>query len=333
MYKEIKIKLNDILNDIKKYNIKNFYNINDLNIFKSKLIGKKSYIYNIIKNFSNINEINKKDIGKLINIIKNKVNIIYKNNIKNIYLLKKKNNKKFLDITIPTYLNNVGSLNLISIIINKLKNKFLNLGFNIINGKEIEDSKHNFDLLNIHLEHPSRNYNDTFWINDNYLLRTQISSIQTRINNRNIPIKIISYGKVYRKDKGKKHSFMFHQMDGIYIDKNISISNLKFILVNIVKFILNDNDIKIKFRISYFPFTEPSIEMDIFFNDRWIEILGAGMIHNKILKYLNLNNNLYSGFAFGIGIERLIMIKYRIKNIKLLYENNINVLNNFKHKI
>ncbi len=314
-----------IKKEIKK--IKNIKSIN--NLFK-KYLGKKGYINNLIKLLHNSpNEIKPK-IGKKINFIKKYLNKKIINKKKNIQLNNIKN-KNYIDysLTGKNYISE-GNLHPITLTLNKIENFFNELGFETIHGPEIENIYYNFDSLNINKYHPSRTSNDTFWINKKKLLRTQTSCVQTRyMKNKKPPIKAITSGCVFRKDLDNTHTPMFHQLEGFLIDKNINFSNLKYIIKKFILFFFKEKK-KIKFIPSYFPFTEPSAEIFIKnFKNKWIEILGCGLIHKNVLKNMNINTKKYSGLAFGIGIERLIMIKYNLTDIKILYENNIKLLEQF----
>ncbi len=295
-----------------------------------KLLGKKGYFNNIMKLFHNIPNKKKPKIGNIINILKKKtIKLINKQKL---YInKKKKKNKKFIDISLPGNINILyGNLHPITITINWIENFFNELGFKTINNSEIENIYYNFDSLNINKNHPSRSNKDTFWINKKKLLITQTSCIQIKYMKKNKPpIKVISIGNVFRKDYDKTHTPMFHQIEIFIVDYNINFCNLIYIIKNFLNIFFNKK-IKLKIVTSYFPFTEPSAEIYIKnHKNKWIEIIGCGLIHPKILKNSNINNNIFSGLAFGIGIERLTMIKYKICNIKKLYENNIEWLNQF----
>jgi phenylalanyl-tRNA synthetase alpha chain len=206
------------------------------------------------------------------------------------------------------------------------------MGFKIISGPEIESEKYNFDLLNIKKSHPARQMHDTFYVEKkNYLLRTHTSPVQVRAMLENKPpFSYISGGKVYRKDDDSTHLPMFHQVEGILIDKEISFSNLKYVIYQIV-YSLFGKDTKIRFRPSYFPFTEPSAEVDILSVDgKWLEILGCGVINPIVLDNCNIDPNEYSGFAFGLGVERIAMLKYGVNDIRNFYKSNLDFLNQFK---
>ncbi len=321
LIKKIKIKIKKIIN-IKNKKI--------LNLTYKKFLGKKGYFSNIIKLFNKLSNKEKPKIGKIINILKKKtIKLI---NEQNIYIAKKiKKKNKFIDISLPgnKYIL-YGNLHPITITINWIEKFFNELGFTTIRNLEIDNIYYNFDLLNINKNHPARSNKDTFWINKKNLLITQTSCIQIKYMKKNKPpIKVISIGNVFRKDYDKTHTPMFHQIEIFLVDYNINFCNLIYIIKNFLNTFF-EKKIKTKIVTSYFPFTEPSAEIYIKnHKNNWIEIIGCGLIHPKILKNSNINSNLFSGLAFGIGVERLTMIKYKICNIKMLYENNIKWLNQF----
>ncbi len=323
------LNFNKYINKFNK-NIKNKNNIKYIEKIRIKYLGKKGYINNLIKKIKKLSKNKRPKLGRIINKIKKYIkNKIY---LKKKKIIKKniKLNKNYIDISLPGKVPIIGNKHIISITLNKIENFFQKLGFLNIVGNEIENKYYNFDSLNINKYHPSRSKKDTFWINKNILLRTQTSCLQIKyMKKKKPPIKIITSGCVFRKDYDKTHTPIFHQLDLFLVDKNINFCNLKYIIIKFLMYFF-DKKIKIKFIPSYFPFTEPSAEVFIKKNNKkWLEILGCGLIHPKILKKLNINSKIYSGIAFGIGIERLIMIKYNIKNIKLLYKNNIKLLKQF----
>ena len=220
--------------------------------------------------------------------------------------------------------------------INQLKYEIFdllnNLGFSIIDGPEIESEKYNFDLLNIKESHPARQMHDTFYVEDKgYVLRTHTSPVQVRAMLREKPpFAYISGGKVYRKDDDATHLPMFHQIEGILIDKEISFSNLKYIIYKIISSLFGE-ETQIRFRPSYFPFTEPSAEVDILSKDKkWLEILGCGVINPIVLENCNIDPKSFSGLAFGLGVERIAMLKYGVKDIRDFYKSNLDFLKQFK---
>ena len=204
-------------------------------------------------------------------------------------------------------------------------------GFQIVYGPEIESEKYNFDMLNIHKNHPARQMHDTFYINNkDHLLRTHTSPVQIRSMLENKPpLAFISGGKVYRKDDDSTHLPMFHQIEGIYVDQDITFAQLKELIHMIISDIFGNN-IKIRFRPSYFPFTEPSAEVDILYNnEKWLEILGCGIVNPIVLENCNIDSEKYSGLAFGLGIERIAMIKYGVNDIREFYKSNLDFLSQF----
>ena len=236
------------------------------------------------------------------------------------------------DINPPEIKKEFGSLHPISqinlLIINFLKS----YGFETISGPEIETEKFNFDMLNISSFHPARQMHDTFYLQSKeFLLRTHTSPVQIRgMLTKEPPISFISSGKVYRKDDDSTHLPMFHQIEGIYVDKNVSFSNLKDIIYEITHFLFGKQT-KIRFRPSYFPFTEPSAEVDILSkNNKWLEILGCGIVNPVVLQNCDIDPNKYSGFAFGLGVERIAMLKYGVSDIREFYKSNLDFLSQFK---
>ena len=220
--------------------------------------------------------------------------------------------------------------------INQMKDSLINLlrsyGFEMIEGPEIETEEFNFDMLNIKKSHPARQMHDTFYLNQkSILLRTHTSPVQIRgMLNKHPPLAFISGGKVYRKDDDATHLPMFHQIEGIYVDKNVSFSHLKDLIYKIIFEIFGDGT-SIRFRPSYFPFTEPSAEVDILSKEgNWLEILGCGIVNPKVLQNCNIDPNEYSGLAFGLGVERIAMLKHDINDIREFYKSNLDFLNQFK---
>ncbi|QJC31981.1 phenylalanine--tRNA ligase subunit alpha [Enterobacteriaceae endosymbiont of Donacia versicolorea] len=305
----------------------------NLNKLKIKYLGKKGYISS---QFLLIKKLNKKEkISKsiIINYQKKIIKEIIQKRKKEIEF--KINSKQYLsqeiDISLPGKSIKMGSEHPLSYIIKKIENFFIKIGFQIVIGLEIEDSFHNFDALNIPKNHPARTKKDTFWLDKNILLRTQTSNVQIRImKEKKLPIRILTAGKVYRNDCDSNHTPMFHQIEGLYINNNVNFVDLKGILSLFLNFFFGKK-CKIRFRPSYFPFTEPSLEIDVLNkNKKWIEVLGAGMVHPNVLKNVNINSSKYCGYAFGIGVERLTMLYYNISDIRLFYKNDLRFLKQFK---
>ena len=232
----------------------------------------------------------------------------------------------------PVLIKNTGAYHPINQIKDSIMNLLVSFGFEIVDGPEIESEEFNFDMLNIKKTHPARQMHDTFYVNGKTsVLRTHTSPVQIRGMLKNKPpLAFISGGKVYRKDDDSTHLPMFHQIEGILVDENISFANLKDIIYKIIQALFGQ-DIQIRFRPSYFPFTEPSAEVDILSNDgKWLEILGCGVVNPIVLENCKINSNKYSGFAFGLGIERIAMLKYGVRDIRDFYKSNLDFLSQFK---
>ena len=232
----------------------------------------------------------------------------------------------------PTIKNSLGAIHPINQIKDFILSTLSQMGFQGIDGPEIESEKFNFDMLNIKKSHPARQMHDTFYIeNKSDLLRTHTSPVQIRsMLESDPPIAFASAGKVYRKDDDATHLPMFHQVEGIYVDKEVSFANLKSLIHQILNNLFG-KDVHIRFRPSYFPFTEPSAEVDILAdNGKWLEILGCGIVNPKVLQNCNINSEKYSGLAFGLGVERIAMLKYGVNDIREFYKSNLDFLNQFK---
>lgn len=330
---EIKILLNKF--KLEMTEIKNIENINNLKI---KYLGRKGILNEHIKNIKNFSIENRKEYGDLLNNCKKEILNLLEKKKESIKIY---NNIDVLDITLPSVGIKLGNKHIISQTIEKLEDFFLDLGFNLVNSDEIDSVYFNFEALNMSRSHPSININETFYISDEILLRTHTSNTQIHtMEKKRPPFKIISHGKVYRRDSDISHTPMFHQLEGFYVDKNVSLIQLKSLLLEFLTFYFN-TQLKVRLRPSYFPFTEPSMEVDIGCINcnglkcavckytGWIEILGCGMIHPKIFYNCNIDYKKYSGFAFGVGIERISMIKHKINDIRIYYDNNIDFLNQF----
>tara|TARA_B100001057_G_scaffold1880_1_gene1760 strand:+ start:452 stop:1435 length:984 start_codon:yes stop_codon:yes gene_type:complete len=302
----------------------------DLLQIKSKYIGKKGLLTKLFSSIKDIESEHRKKYGAELNQIKIVITQIIEKKLTNI---KSKNNKiKKYDLDIPARNHNFGSHHPVSIVIRRIENIFSKYGFEIHDGPEIETEYYNFESLNIAENHPARDMHDTFYIGGSFLLRTHTSSVQIHaMENSSAPLRVLAPGRVYRCDSDPTHSPMFHQIEGLCVDTDITFSNLKWILNDFIQQFFEEKNIKTRFRPSYFPFTEPSAEMDILFNGKWLEVLGCGMVHPNVLKNVNINPKKFSGFAFGLGIERFAMLSYKIKDLRFFFENDINFLEQFKH--
>ena len=329
-----------------KVELENINSTKELNDLKAKFIGKNGEVTALLRGMKDIPAEQRADFGKMVNDLKVEVADMF--NEKETLLKQKemidKFNSEAIDITLPGKVNKNGSLHPLNIVKNKIFDAFCGMGFEVFEGPEIDSDYYCFQALNIPKDHPARDMQDTFYITDNILLRPHTSPGQVRtMENKKPPIKILSPGRVYRADDDASHSPMFHQIEGLVIDKGVSLCDLQGLLNEFVKNIF-DEDTKTRFRPSYFPFTEPSVEVDVTCckchgkgcslckGTGWIEILGAGVVNKNVLEMSGIDSNEYSGLAFGLGIERITMIKYGISDIRTLFENNVKFLKQFDRR-
>ena len=306
--------------------------LSDLEKVRIAYLGKSGYITLMYQELRSLSSEEKKQRGQEINHIKEAFDKAYseKKEALEKKALTEQLSKESVDISLPARTHKKGSLHPLSVMIQSLKNALTKMGFQLSQGPEIEDEFHNFDALNIPSHHPARQSHDTFFIGDK-LLRTHTSTVQIRTMMKSQPpFRIASVGRVYRADDiDATHTPMFHQIEGLVVEKDVTVGHLKGALESLIRDVLEDHGIVLRFRPSFFPFTEPSFEVDIFFKDRWLEILGCGMVHPHVLKNVNLDSEQWQGFAFGMGIERLTMIKYEISDIRYFYENDVRFLHLF----
>ena len=237
-----------------------------------------------------------------------------------------------VDITLPGRRRRAGGLHPVTRTIERIEDIFGASGFEVVEGPEIEDDYHNFGALNIPAHHPARAMHDTFYFDATTLLRTHTSTVQVRVmESRKPPFRIICPGRVYRCDSDMTHTPMFHQIEGMVVDKNIHFGHFKYVIIEFIKDFFEQTNIEIQFRPSFFPFTEPSAEVDIRMNpnDKWLEVLGCGMVHPNVLKNVNIDSDMYQGFAFGLGIERFAMLKYGIKDLRHFFEGDLRWLKHY----
>lgn len=315
-----------------------------LNDVKVKYMGKNGALTELMKGMKDLSKEDRPKFGKLINDVRGEIEaaLTEKEAVLKEKELQETFVKEAVDITLPAKTGKAGTLNPITLVKNELIDAFTGMGFEVFEGPEIEEDYYNFEMLNIPKDHPARDMQDTFYVNDNILLRTQTSSGQVRVMlDKKPPIKILSPGKVYRSDDDASHSPMFHQMEGLVVDKGITLCDLKGTLDEFVK-IMFGKDTKTRLRPSYFPFTEPSVEVDVSCSEchgkgcklckgtGWIEILGAGIVNKKVLEGCGIDSEVYSGYAFGMGIERIAILKYKIPDIRLFFDSDIRFLKQFK---
>ena len=236
-----------------------------------------------------------------------------------------------IDVTLPGRTNDIGGIHPVTRTIERIESFFGELGFAVKSGPEVEDDFHNFDALNIPEHHPARADHDTFYFNPKLVLRTQTSGVQIRtMEAEKPPLRIISPGRVYRNDYDQTHTPMFHQVEGLLVDKDVSFTHLKGILHDFLHNFFEE-DLQIRFRPSYFPFTEPSAEVDVMGkNGKWLEVLGCGMVHPNVLRSVGIDPEEYTGFAFGMGVERLTMLRYGVNDLRAFFENDVRFLKQFK---
>ena len=340
-------KISDLLNEISILSIKN---PEELESFRLKYLSKKGIISDLFEDFRNVSVTDKREVGQKLNLLKQSV--LEKYNSLKTELLTTEDTSSAMDLTRPSFPFSIGSRHPISIVRNEIIDIFTRLGFIVSEGPEIEDDDHVFTKLNFAPEHPARDMQDTFYISrissedsspEDILLRTHSSSLQVRVmQNQKPPIRTISPGRVFRNEaiSARAHC-IFHQVEGLYIDENVSFADLKQTLLFFAREMFG-KETEIRLRPSYFPFTEPSAEMDVSCKicggkgcnvckyTGWLEILGCGMVHPNVLESCNIDSRKYTGFAFGMGIERLTMLKYQVNDLRLYFENDLRFLDQFK---
>ena len=309
-----------------------------------KYLGKKGELTSILKMMGSLSNEERPIIGKLANEVRASIETTLTE--KTAALLEKEQAEKLLnetiDVTMPGKTSKTGSLHPLNSVLNDMIDIFQSMGFDVVDGPEVETDHYCFEQLNVPADHPARDMQDTFYLSENLLLRTQTSAAQARVmESTEPPIRIICPGRVFRADEvDATHSPVFHQIEGLVVDKNVTMCDLKGVLEQFAHEIYG-SDTKIKFRPSFFPFTEPSVEVDVSCSEcggkgcrvckgsGWIEILGAGMVHPNVLKNCGIDPEVYSGFAFGIGLDRLTTTRHKISDIRLLFENDKRFLDQF----
>ena len=312
--------------------------------FWAKYLGKGGEVQKLMSGIKSVPNEEKKAYGQAVNEVKVWVQNLY--DAKKIEIDKQammaRYDEEELDVTLPVKEVSAGNLHPLTCIKNEIIDVFVGMGFDVFEGPEIEDDDHNFTRLNVLKDHPSRDMQDTFWLTEDLLLRTHTSPGQIRVMDaQKPPIKVLVPGKVFRSDSDATHSPMFSQMEGLVVDKHITLCDLQGMLDQFVKALFSD-EAKTRLRPSYFPFTEPSVEVDVSCfkcggkgcslckGTGWIEVLGGGIVNNKVLENCGIDSSKYSGLAFGIGIERIAMLKYGINHMGKLFENDIEFLKQFK---
>ncbi len=315
--------------------------LSELKNLRIKYLGKKGIITSYLKKIKDLPLDEKKRLGKELNQLKVEIEERLRQKEREL-LFKEEDRETGLDLTLPGRKRELGAIHPLSRVIDQLCDIFSRLGFEVVTGPEIETEYYNFTALNIPEWHPARDMQATFYLKNSAILRTHTSPIQIRAMLERVPpLRIVAPGKVYRCDADVRHSPMFHQIEGLMVDRDVSFSDLKGILTYFAKYTFGEKT-RVRFRPSYFPFTEPSVEMDIgcvICNGKgcrvcsytgWLEILGAGMVHPEVFKAVNYDTEIWQGFAFGLGIERIAMIKYGIDDIRLFFDNHLYFLKSFK---
>ena len=311
---------------------------------KMKYLGKTGEITALLKGMRDIPAEERPAMGKLVNDVRSWAEELFaarEEELKAKELSEKYASEK-IDVTMPARFVGTGSVHPVTLVRRELIDIFAGMGFDVFEGPEIEKDYYNFQALNIPTDHPARDMQDTFFITGEYLLRSQTSSGQIRVmENKKPPVKVLSPGRVYRSDSDATHSPMFHQMEGLVVDKGITLNDLKGLLDEFARRMFN-SETKTRLRPSYFPFTEPSVEVDLSCSNcggkgcrickgtGWIEVLGAGMVNRRVLENCGVDPDVYTGFAFGMGLERIAMIKYGINDIRLMFEGDVRFLKQFK---
>ncbi len=319
-------------------------NLEQLNEIKVAILGKKGELTEVLKGMKDVDKEDRPKVGQWVNDTRSAIEEVF-DKIKNDIAKKAREEqlkKETIDVTLPAKKKTIGHRHPNSIALEEVERIFVGMGYEVVEGPEVEYDYYNFEALNIPANHPAKDEQDTFYINDKIVLRTQTSPVQVReMEKGNLPIRILAPGRVFRSDEvDATHSPSFHQIEGLVIDKNVTFSDLKGTLAQFAKELFGE-DTKVKFRPHHFPFTEPSAEVDVTCfkcggegcrmckGTGWIEILGCGMVHPRVLEMSGINPDEYSGFAFGVGLERIALLKYEIDDMRLLYENDVRFLKQF----
>ncbi|CAM4467693.1 MAG: Phenylalanine--tRNA ligase alpha subunit [Legionellaceae bacterium] len=323
--------------------IKHANDIQELEQIRIRILGKKGELTEVLKSLGSLPPSERPKVGQAVNEVKLKLQTLLENQEKKLKetLLQAKLRNETIDVTLPGRGHKNGGIHPITRSRERIEAIFAAAGFSIEEGPEIEDEYHNFEALNIPNHHPARASHDTFYFANGYLLRTHTSPVQIRVmKQQKLPIRIITPGRVYRRDSSPRHSPMFHQVEGLIIDEGITFADLKGLIQDFMQHFF-ESDLKMRFRASYFPFTEPSAEGDIqcvmckgegcrlCSHTGWIEVIGCGMVHPNVLENAGIDSERYTGFAFGAGLDRLTMLRYRIPDLRILFDNDLRFLEQF----
>ena len=310
---------------------------------KAKYLGKTGALTDALKGLGRLSNEERPAAGAAINAVKQAVEAAL--NTRREAILNAEQSKQLaaesLDVTLPSRAQSKGGLHPVTLTLQRIEQLFHSIGFDVATGPEIESDFYNFTALNIPENHPARAMHDTFYVDINHaqhdgkkesnVLRTHTSPVQIHyMENKEPPLKIIAPGRVYRVDSDATHSPMFHQVEGLWVDEDISFANLKGVVQDFLQKFFERDDLTVRFRPSFFPFTEPSAEMDMSWNGGWLEIGGCGMVHPEVFKHVNIDSEKYRGFAFGLGVERLAMLRYGVNDLRHFFNNDLRFLSQFK---
>lgn len=311
--------------------------INDLEQAKARYLGKSGVLTEQLKGLGKLSAEDRPAAGAAINVVKQGVENALK--ARRDALMDAEQAKQLaseaLDVTLPARNRGQGGLHPVTLTLNRIEQLFHSIGFAVAEGPEIESDFYNFTALNIPEDHPARAMHDTFYVDEQHVLRTHTSPVQVHYmqdalkDKSGPPLKIIAPGRVYRVDSDATHSPMFHQVEGLWVDENISFANLKGVVQDFLQRFFERDDLQVRFRPSFFPFTEPSAEMDMSWNGGWLEIGGCGMVHPEVFKHVGIDSERYRGFAFGLGVERLTMLRYGVNDLRLFFDNDLRFLKQF----
>lgn len=299
---------------------------------KAKYLGKAGALTEALKSLGKLSNEERPAAGAAINVVKQAVEAALSARREAILNAAQAEQlaQESIDVTLPARAQSQGGLHPVTLTMQRIEQLFHSIGFDVATGPEIETDFYNFTALNIPENHPARAMHDTFYVDESNVLRTHTSPVQIHyMENKEPPLKIIAPGRVYRVDSDATHSPMFHQVEGLWVDENISFANLKGVVQDFLQKFFGRDDLTVRFRPSFFPFTEPSAEMDMSWNGGWLEIGGCGMVHPEVFKHVNIDSEKYRGFAFGLGVERLAMLRYGVSDLRHFFNNDLRFLQQF----
>jgi phenylalanyl-tRNA synthetase alpha chain len=302
----------------------------------SDLMGKKGRLQEILRSIGRLPQEERGEVGRMANLTKQAVQAAADVRLAALQQAKEENlaDTEWVDATLPGVVRGGGSLHPISQMCRELENIFLGLGFELADGPWVEDEWHNFDALNVPADHPARDLQDTFWMDDGNVLRTHTSPVQLRLMQRGkLPIRAVAIGRCFRNEAtDATHEHTFHQVEGLMIDREVSVGHMVYVLKAFLSEVFG-GEVEIRLRPSYFPFVEPGFEVDMRWRDSWLELLGCGLVHPNVLDAGGIDKKLYSGFAFGVGIDRLVMLRYGMEDIRHFMAGDLRFLNQFRRGV